>query len=103
LLFLGLGALVLLVLTLPGVLGTLWFAGRMFLPYQTIAYGQEIVSWLSTALRVLSDSAWLLVRFAATNPTVQTSLVVGTIAGAASVLWMRIVFRSRAPQRRASR
>jgi hypothetical protein len=103
LLFLGLGAFVLLVLALPGVLGTLWLAGRTFLPYQIIAYGQGIVGWCSTALRVLGDSAWLLLRFAATHPTVQTSLVMGTIAGATSVLWMRFVFRARAPQRQRRR
>jgi hypothetical protein len=102
-LFLGLGALVLLALALPTLVGTLRFVGRMFLPYPVIAYGQGIVNWCTVALRTLSDAAWVLVRFAATNSTVQTSLGLGTIAGAASVLWMRFVFRSRAPQRQTNR
>jgi hypothetical protein len=100
--FLGLGALVLLILALPTVLGTLWFAGRWFLPYRVIAYGQGIASWINVALRALRDAAWVLLRFAATNPTVQTSLAMGTIAGAASVLWMRFAFRARATQRRTN-
>ena len=102
-LFLGLGALFLLFLALPTLIGTLWFAGRIFLPYPIFAYGQGIVNWFNVALRALGDAAWVIVRFAATNSTVQTSLTVGTITGAASVIWMRYVFRHRAPQKRTHR
>ena len=102
-LFLSLGALVLLALALPTLVGMLRFAGRMFLPYSFIAYGQGIVNWVTMALSTLSDAAWVLVRFAATNSTVQTSLALGTIAGAASVIWMRLVFRSNVPQRQTNR
>ena len=99
----GLGALVLLALALPTLVGVLRFAGRTFLPYPLIAYGQGIVNWLAVALRTLSEAAWVLCRFAATNPTVQSSLALGAIVGAASVIWMRFVFRTRGPQRQTSR
>jgi hypothetical protein len=102
-LFMGLGGLALLVLALPSLVGALWFAGRILLPYQIIAYAQGIVNWIDTALRTLGDAIWVLVRFAATNSTVQTSLAAGTIAGAGSVLWMRYAFRSQTPQRRRNR
>lgn len=102
-LFLGLGALVLLFLALPIVLGTLWSAGRLFLPYPLIAYGQSIVYWINVVLRNLSNAAWVLVRFAAANPTVRTSLAAGAVAGAASILWMRLVFRGRATSMRMGR
>lgn len=102
-LFLGLGAIVLLLLALPTVLGTLWFAGQLFLPYPIIVYGQGIVHWISITLRALGSAVWMLLRFAAAQPTVQTSLAVGAIAGAASIIWMRYVFRYRMPQRHTNR
>jgi hypothetical protein len=102
-LFLGLGALVLLFLALPTVVGVFWSAGQLFLPYQLIAYGQGIVHWIDVVLHALSNAAWVLLRFAATNSTVQTSLAVGTIAGAASILWMRLVFRNRVSQGQTGR
>jgi len=102
-LFMGLGALVLLALVLPSLVGVLRFAGRMFLPYPLIVYGQGVVNWFAVALRTLSDAAWVLFRFAATNPTIQSSLALGAIAGAASVIWMRFVFRAKGPQRQTNR
>lgn len=102
-LFLGLGALGLLILALPTLVNTLWLAGELFLPPQIVAYGEGILNWIDVALRTLSDAAWVLVRFAATHPTVQASLGAGAVAGAGSVLWMRYTFRKRAPQRQLSR
>jgi multisubunit Na+/H+ antiporter MnhB subunit len=102
-LFLGLGALVLLFLALPTLISALWFAGRMFLPYQIFAYGQGIINWCTVALRALSDAVWVILRFAATHPTVQTSLTAGLLTGAASVIWMRFAFRHKVPQRRMNR
>jgi hypothetical protein len=103
LLLLGMGALVLLILALPTLVNALWFAGRMFLPYQVIAYAQGIANWANSALRTLGQAAWVLIRFAATNPTVQTSLALGTLAGAASVLWMRLTFGQQVTLRRRHR
>jgi hypothetical protein len=98
-LVLGFGALAMLIVALPTLANALWFAGRLILPYQIVAYGQGILSWINAALRALGDAAWVLVRFTATNPTVQASLGAGAIAGAGSVVWMRYVFRQRATQR----
>lgn len=98
-LFLGLGAFALLILALPSLVGTLWLAGRMVLPYPVVVYGQGIFDWITAAQRTLQDAAWVLVRFAATNPTVQVSLAVGAVAGAGSVLWVRYAFQQRAPHR----
>jgi len=102
-LLLGLGVLVILVLALPSLMSALWLAGRMVLPYPVIASIEGIVSWGGAALRALSDAAWVVIRFAATNPTVRTSLAAGTIAGAGSVIWMRLAFRSSEPRRQARR
>jgi hypothetical protein len=102
-LILGLGAFAVLILALPTLVNAVWFAGRVFLPYPIIAYGQGILNWINVALRALGDAAWVIVRFAATNPTVQASLGAGAIAGAGSVLWMRYVFRPRMPHRQTNR
>ena len=102
-LILGLGALAMLLLALPLVANAVWTAGRMFLPYPIVAYGEGLANWFRVALRTLGDATWVVVRFAATNSTVRTSLGVGAIAGAASVLWMRLVFGPKAPQRQRSR
>jgi hypothetical protein len=102
-LLLGLGALTLLIVALPTVMNAVWLAGRMFLPYQIVAYGQGLVHWIRVAVSALGDAAWVILRFAATNPTVQASLSAGVIAGAGSVLWMRLVFRPRMPQRQTNR
>ena len=102
-LILGLGAFAVLILALPNLVNAIWFAGRMFLPYQIIAYGQGILNWINVALRTLGDAAWVIVRFAAANPTVQASLGAGAIAGAGSVLWMRFLFRPRMPHRQTNR
>jgi predicted anti-sigma-YlaC factor YlaD len=102
-LLLGLGAFAMLALTLPALVNAVWFTGRMFLPYQIVAYGQGLLNWIDAALRALGDAAWVIVRFAASNPTVQASLGAGAIVGASSVLWMRYVFRPRVPQRPTSR
>ena len=92
-----------LLLVLPSLANAVWTAGRLFLPYPIVAYGEGLLNWIRVALRALGDATWVLVRFAATNPTVQTSLGMGAIAGAASVLWMRLVFRPRGPQRQTNR
>jgi hypothetical protein len=102
-LLLSLGTLSLLIVTLPTVVNAVWLAGQMFLPYQIVAYGQGLVNLISVALSALGDAAWVILRFAATNATVQASLSLGAIAGAASVLWMRFVFRPRLPQRQTNR
>jgi len=102
-LLLGLGALVILILALPSLMGALWLAGRMVLPYSVIASIEGIVTWFGAALRALGDAAWVIVRFAATQPTVRTSLGAGAIVGAASVLWMRLTFRSPEPRRQMRR
>ena len=52
-LLLGLGALVILVLALPSLMGALWLAGRMVLPYSVIASIEGIVTWFGAALRAL--------------------------------------------------
>lgn len=98
-LLLSLGAFVMLLLALPTLINALLLAGRLFLPYQVVAYAQGIVTWINAALSALNDAAWVLVRFAATNPTVQASLATGALAGAGSVLWVRYVVRQRTPQR----
>jgi len=102
-LILGFGALAMLLLVLPSLAHAVWMAGRLFLPYPIVAYGQGLFNWIRVALRTLGDATWVIVRFAATNPTVQTSLGMGAIAGATSVLWMRLVFRPRGPQRQTNR
>jgi hypothetical protein len=102
-LLLGLGALVILVLALPSLVGALWLAGRMVLPYPLIASIEEVVSWFSAALRALGEAAWVIVRFAASNSTVRTSLAAGAIAGAGSVIWMRLAFRSSEPRGQTQR
>lgn len=98
-LILGLGALVMLIVALPTLLSMLWLAGRLILPYHVVAYGQSIFNWINAALRALSDAAWVLIRFTASNPTIQASLGAGAIVGAGSVIWMRHAFRPRAPHR----
>ena len=102
-LLLGLGGLAILLLSLPSLVNTLWLAAQMLLPYQVIAYGQGIFAWFNAALRALGDAAWVLVRFAAANPTVQNSLFAGAAAGAGSVIWMRYMFRPRVSQRSRDR
>jgi predicted anti-sigma-YlaC factor YlaD len=98
-LILGFGALAMLLLALPTLVNAALFAGRLFLPYPIVAYGQGVLTWINAALRALNDAAWVIVRFAATNPTVQASLATGAVAGASSVLWIRFVVRQRTPQR----
>jgi hypothetical protein len=91
-----------MILALPAIVNAAWLAAKMFLPYPVVAYGEGILTWINTAVRTLGDAAWVVVRFAATNPTVQTSLGAGAAVGAASVLWMRFVF-NRSPQRASNR
>jgi hypothetical protein len=98
-LLLGFGALAMLLLALPAILSALWVAGRLLLPYSVVAYAESLSTWLNAALGVLGDTASVLVRFIATNPAAHASLGAGAIAGAASVLWVRLVVRQRAKQR----
>jgi hypothetical protein len=102
-LLLGLGTLVILVLALPSLIGALWLAGQIVLPYPVIASIESIVSWFSAALRALGDAAWVIIRFVATQPTVRASLAAGAIAGAGSVIWMRLAFRSPEARRQTHR
>jgi hypothetical protein len=88
-----------LFLALPALIDALWLAGRLFLPYQIVVYGQEILKWLTVALRALREASWVLLRFVVTNPTAQASLGFGALAGAASVMWMRYAFQPRAAER----
>ena len=67
-LILGLGALVMLIVALPTLLNALWFAGRMFLPYQVIAYAQGIANWANSAQFDLAALLSYTVLVAAANP-----------------------------------
>ena len=85
------------------MLGALWLAGRLVLPYPVIASIEGIVSWFGAALYALGEAVWVVIRFAAAHPTARASLAAGAIAGAGSVIWMRLAFRSPEASRQARR
>jgi predicted anti-sigma-YlaC factor YlaD len=88
---LALGAVVLVLLALPSLLGVLRLTGQLVLPYRVIAYAQDTMDWLYLVSNALVEASWTLVRSACTGPSASACLLLAAAAAAALVLWTRMV------------
>lgn len=88
---LALGAIVLILLALPSVLGILRLTGRLVLPYQVIAYAEVTMNWLYLVSHALVEAFWTLVRSVCTGPSASACLLLAAAAALALVMWTRAV------------
>ena len=95
---LGIGALALVVLALPSLIGVLCFTGRLILPYEVVAYVQGLLNWVGIVGRALADAAWVLIRYAVTKPAGLACLGSVAAAGVLVAIWMRLLLGRTATQ-----
>jgi hypothetical protein len=90
-LLLAVGAIALLLLALPSIIGLVGATGRLLLPYWLVAYVQGALNWGYMVLRSLSDAAWLLIRNFATTSGGLACISSAVIAAVLFVLWVPLM------------
>ena len=90
-LLLAVGAVALLILALPSIIGLAGATGRLLLPYWVVAWAQNALSWGYMVLRSLSDAAWLLIRNLSTTSGGLACISSAIIATVLFVLWVPLM------------
>jgi hypothetical protein len=96
---LGIGAVVLVLLALPSLLGFARLTGQLVLPYQVLVYARDTVNWLRLVMNAFLEAAWTLVRFFCTGPSAAVCLLLAVTAAGMIVVWTRLVVNRLARQR----
>jgi predicted anti-sigma-YlaC factor YlaD len=88
---LGIGVVALFILALPSLAGTLYLTGRLVLPYELFAYAQGLSHWIDIVFNTLAETAWVLVRYLASESSVPACLVSTSILGVAALALARLL------------
>jgi hypothetical protein len=88
---LGIGAIVLVLLSLPSVLGVLRLTGHLVLPYRLIASASNTLDWLYLVTSAFLEASWTLIRSVCTGPSAVACAMLIAAAAGMVVLWTRLI------------